>query len=83
MKNLNNYAIENKRILFRADLNVPLVNGKITDTSRIVAIKSSIEKLIFNKNKIFIMAHFGRPNGKVVNESVSYTHLTLPTKRIV
>ncbi len=68
MKNLNNYAIENKRILFRADLNVPLVNGKITDTSRIVAIKSSIEKLIFNKNKIFIMAHFGRPNGKVVNE---------------
>ena len=46
MKNLNNYKIENKKILFRADLNVPVVDGIITDTSRIEAIKSSIKKLI-------------------------------------
>ena len=68
MKNLNNYSIENKKILFRADLNVPFVEGVITDTSRIKAIKSSIEKLISNKNKIFLMAHFGRPKGKIVNK---------------
>ena len=53
MKNLNNYKIENKKILFRADLNVPVVDGIITDTSRIEAIKSSIKKLTSNKNKIF------------------------------
>ena len=53
MKNLNNYKIENKKILFRADLNVPCVDGVITDTSRIKAIKSSIEKLISNKIKFF------------------------------
>ena len=65
MKSLKNYSIENKRVLFRADLNVPLLNGIVTDTSRIIAIKSSIQKLISNKNKIFLMAHFGRPNGEV------------------
>ena len=68
MKNLNNYKIENKKILFRADLNVPVVDGVITDTSRIEAIKSSIEKLTSNKNKIFLMAHFGRPKGEIVDK---------------
>ena len=68
MKNLKNYNINNKKILFRADLNVPVVNGIITDTSRINAIKSSIEILTSNKNKIFLLAHFGRPNGEVVEK---------------
>jgi phosphoglycerate kinase len=68
MKNLINYKIKNKKILFRADLNVPVVGGVITDTSRIKAIKSSIEKLTSNKNKIFLLAHFGRPKGKVIDK---------------
>ena len=68
MKNLKNHNIKNKKILFRADLNVPVVNGIITDTSRIKAIKSSIEILTSNKNKIFLLAHFGRPNGEVVEK---------------
>ena len=68
MKNLENYKIESKRVLFRADFNVPLVDGKITDTSRIIAIQSSIKKLISNKNKIFLVAHFGRPKGKIINK---------------
>ena len=68
MKNLKNHNIKNKKILFRADLNVPVVDGIITDTSRIKAIKSSIEILTSNKNKIFLLAHFGRPNGEVVEK---------------
>ena len=68
MKNLQNYKIENKKVLFRADLNVPVVDGVITDTSRIFAIKSSIKKLISNKNKIFIIAHFGRPKGEIIDK---------------
>jgi phosphoglycerate kinase len=68
MKNLKNYNVRNKKILFRADLNVPVVDGIITDTSRIKAIKSSIELLIYNKNKIFLIAHFGRPKGEVVEK---------------
>ena len=46
MKNLSNYSIKKKKVLFRADLNVPVINGKITDNSRIVALKNSIQKLI-------------------------------------
>ena len=68
MKNLSNYKVIGKKVLFRADLNVPVLNGVITDSSRILAIKSSIETLIKNKNKIFILAHFGRPKGEVIEK---------------
>ena len=68
MKKLENYKIENKNVLFRADLNVPVVNNIITDESRILAVKSSIKKLILNKNKIFIVAHYGRPHGKFLEK---------------
>ncbi len=68
MKNLKNYEIINKKVLFRADLNVPVLDKIITDSSRILAVKSSIKKLILDKNKIFIIAHFGRPKGEVLEK---------------
>ena len=68
MKSLKNYEIINKKVLFRADLNVPVLDKVITDSSRILAIKSSIKDLILNKNKIFIIAHFGRPKGEVLEK---------------
>ena len=64
MKTVNNYHIKEKNVLLRADLNVPVVNGFITEKSRITSIKSFIHKLIKGKNKIFILSHFGRPKGK-------------------
>ena len=64
MKTVNNYHIKEKNVLLRADLNVPVVNGFITEKSRITSIKSSIHKLIKGKNKIFLLSHFGRPKGK-------------------
>ena len=63
MKTINNYYIKKKNVLFRADLNVPVVNGVITEKSRIAMIKPSIKKLIERKNKIFLLSHFGRPKG--------------------
>ena len=65
MKTLNNFTLKQKNILFRADLNVPVVNGIITEKSRIHIIKSSIKKLQKQKNKIFIISHYGRPKGKI------------------
>ena len=64
MKTVDNYYIKEKNVLLRADLNVPVVNGFITEKSRIISIKSSIHKLIKGKNKIFLLSHFGRPKGK-------------------
>mgnify|MGYP000144367195 CR=1 FL=1 len=63
MKTVNNYYIKEKNVLLRADLNVPVINGLVTEKSRIVSIKSSIHKLIKGKNKIFLLSHFGRPKG--------------------
>ena len=68
MKNLNNYSINKKKVIFRADLNIPVINGKITDNSRIEAIKSSIKKLLKQQNKIFILSHFGRPKDNDKNK---------------
>jgi len=64
MKTLTNLKLCNKNILVRVDLNVPVVNGLITEKSRIEAIKSTIKKLIYYKNKIFLISHYGRPKGK-------------------
>ena len=62
-KNLNN-----KKILLRLDLNVPLLGDKITDTTRIDKILPTLNFLISQNAKIIIISHVGRPKGKVVKE---------------
>ena len=65
MKFLDNIDLKNKKIVFRADLNIPVLNGKVTDYSRIKSIVPSINQLLKNNNKVFILAHYGRPKGKI------------------
>ena len=60
--------LKNKKILLRLDLNVPLDNGKITDTTRIDKIIPTLKFLIKKNSKIIIISHVGRPKGKAVNE---------------
>ena len=60
--------LNNKKILLRLDLNVPLDNGRITDTTRIEKILPTLKFLIKQNSKIIILSHVGRPKGKVVNE---------------
>ena len=60
--------LNNKKILLRLDLNVPLDNGKILDTTRIDKILPTLKFLIKQNSKIIIISHVGRPKGKVVNE---------------
>ena len=57
-----------KKVLLRLDLNVPLDNGKITDTTRIDKILPTINFLLKNEAKIIILSHVGRPKGKIVKE---------------
>ena len=69
MKSINKeMGISNKKVLLRLDLNVPLENGKITDTTRIDKILPTLKFLIGENSKIIILSHIGRPRGKVVNE---------------
>ncbi|MDB4160343.1 phosphoglycerate kinase [Candidatus Pelagibacter sp.] len=60
--------LNQKKVLLRLDLNVPLYNGKITDTTRIDKILPTINFLLKSEAKIIILSHVGRPKGKVVNE---------------
>jgi len=60
--------LNQKKILLRLDLNVPLDNGKITDTTRIDKILPTINFLLKSEAKIIILSHVGRPKGKIVKE---------------
>jgi phosphoglycerate kinase len=60
--------LNNKKILLRLDLNVPLTDDKIIDTTRIDKILPTLKFLISQNTKIIIISHVGRPKGKVVNE---------------
>ena len=60
--------LNQKKILIRLDLNVPLNGKNITDTNRIDKIIPTLKFLLKSKAKIIILSHIGRPQGKFVNE---------------
>ena len=64
----NETNLREKKILLRLDLNVPIVKGKINDTSRIDKILPTLKFLNKQKAKIIILSHVGRPRGKVLKE---------------
>ena len=69
MRNIKDeHNLNKKKVLLRLDLNVPLSNGKITDTTRIDKILPTINFLLKNNAKIIILSHIGRPKGKIINE---------------
>ncbi|MBB4124686.1 phosphoglycerate kinase [Martelella radicis] len=55
-----------KRVLVRVDLNVPVSEGRVTDTTRIERVAPTILELSNKGAKVILMAHFGRPKGQVV-----------------
>ena len=66
MKNIREHeSLDNKNVLLRLDLNVPLKNGLITDPTRIDKILPIVKFLIKKNSKIIVISHIGRPKGKV------------------
>ena len=57
-----------KKVILRLDLNVPLKNGEITDTTRIDKVLPTIDFLLKQNSKIIILSHVGRPKGKVIKD---------------
>ncbi len=64
----HNLKLKDKKVLLRVDLNVPIKDGAITETSRIEKIIPTIKLLIEKEAKIIILSHIGRPKGKVIRE---------------
>ncbi|MCF8495151.1 MAG: phosphoglycerate kinase [Alphaproteobacteria bacterium] len=63
-KTIRDFDLRGKRVLVRADLNVPAQNKKITDTTRIDRLRPTIDALRGAGAKIIILSHFGRPDGE-------------------
>ena len=69
MNNIKDYEnLNQKKVLLRLDLNVPLKNGVITDQTRVNKIIPVIEFLLNKNSKIIIISHVGRPKGKINND---------------
>jgi phosphoglycerate kinase len=68
IKTLSGLALQNKRVILRCDLNVPIKDGVITDDGRIVASLRTIRKLLDAKCSIIVIAHLGRPKGEPSKE---------------
>ena len=61
---LDDIDVRGKRVLLRADLNVPVKDGVVTDATRIERLAPTIEALIEKGAKVIAMSHFGRPDGR-------------------
>jgi phosphoglycerate kinase len=65
-RTLDDLQVKGKRVLVRADLNVPMKNGKVADASRIERQAPTIRELAEKGAKVIVLSHFDRPKGKVV-----------------
>ncbi len=63
-KTLDDYDFKGKRVLVRADFNVPVKDGKVTDTTRIDRFAPTAKELAEKGAKVIIISHFGRPKGQ-------------------
>lgn len=65
MKTISDFNFNSKKAIIRVDFNVPLdENFNVTDTSRIVAAKPTIDKILADGGSVILMSHLGRPKGK-------------------
>ena len=67
-RTLDGLEVAGKRVLLRADLNVPVHDGRITDRTRIERLTPTIRELAAKGARVIVCSHFGRPKGKPVAE---------------
>ncbi len=67
-RTLDDVDVSGKRVVIRLDLNVPMENGAVTDTTRIDRVIPTLKELLQKRAAVIILAHFDRPKGKVVPE---------------
>lgn len=74
--------LSGQRVLVRADLNVPLIDGEVSDDTRIRAVKPTVDALLAKGAKVVLLSHFGRPKGKVVPEA-SLERVVAPVAKVL
>jgi phosphoglycerate kinase len=63
-RSLDDADVKGKRVLVRVDLNVPMQDGKVADSTRIEEIVPTIVELADKGGKVILLSHFGRPKGR-------------------
>jgi phosphoglycerate kinase len=69
-RTLDQADVKGKRVLVRVDLNVPVENGKVTDTTRIERVAPTIREIADRGGKVILLSHFGRPKGRDPTQSL-------------
>jgi phosphoglycerate kinase len=67
-RTLDDLDVRGKRVLVRADLNVPMKDGTVTDTTRLDRLAPTFAELAKRGARVIVLSHFGRPKGKRVAE---------------
>ena len=74
IKKIQDAKVQKQTVVLRLDLNIPYSNGKSNDISRIEKTRETIHYLVKNANKVVILSHFGRPDGRI-NKDLSLKKL--------
>jgi phosphoglycerate kinase len=81
-RTLDDIDLRGKRVLLRADLNVPVKDGVVTDATRIERLAPTVEALIARGAKAIVMSHFGRPKGRP-DPALSLRPLIAPLEKAI
>ena len=71
MRSVDSFNFNGKKALIRVDFNVPIDKNIVTDSSRILAAKNTIDKVCNDGGSCILMSHLGRPNGFQLEYSLS------------
>ncbi|MBC7831201.1 MAG: phosphoglycerate kinase, partial [Hyphomicrobium sp.] len=63
LRTISDADVSGKRVLVRADLNVPVADGKVTDATRLERILAGLKDLSARNARVVVISHFGRPKG--------------------
>jgi phosphoglycerate kinase len=69
-RTLDDVDVRGQRVLLRVDLNVPMEQGRVTDTTRLERVAPTITEISDKGGKVILLAHFGRPKGRDPKESL-------------
>jgi len=70
-KTLDDFDLAGQRVLVRADLNVPMQDGKVSDATRIERVAPTLRELAAKGAKTIVLSHFGRPKGRDESQSLA------------